>query len=210
MAAPYFTLASRVEHEVEVKRSRFLCTVAPVASEADARAFVDGIARRYGDATHNCSAYVLGDGRTRRADDDGEPGGTAGIPMLEMLVRRGLGDVAAVVTRYFGGVKLGAGGLIRAYGGTVGATLDRAELVEMVPARVVEVTVDHDRAGRLENDLRASPYRVLSVEYGARVRVEVAVREPELAGFADWVATRTGGGATTTPGEAMYLRAPGL
>lgn len=134
MAAPYRTIRGIVEHEIEIRRSRFVCALAPAATEEAAREFVAERRRLYADATHNCSAYVVGES-VRRADDDGEPGGTAGTPMLEMLTRRGFADVAAVVTRYFGGVLLGAGGLARAYGGAVGETLDRAEVVEMVPRR---------------------------------------------------------------------------
>ncbi|WP_449063111.1 YigZ family protein [Planomonospora algeriensis] len=206
MAEPYLTLDDPVEHEIEIKRSRFICAIAPASSEEEARDFVAGRRELYPDATHNCSAYVIGDRRLQKADDDGEPGGTAGTPMLETLLRRGLGDVATVVTRYFGGVKLGAGGLVRAYGGAVGRTLDLVVPVEMVPARVVTVTVDHVRAGRLENDLRISPYEVREVVYGARVGLEVAVRESELEVFPDWVATLTAGQAVIEPGETVYLR----
>ncbi|GAA4228328.1 putative YigZ family protein [Streptosporangium album] len=207
MAEPYLTLEDVIEHEIEIKRSRFICAVAPVASEEAAREFLAGRRRLHGDATHNCSAYVIGGDRpAQRADDDGEPGGTAGTPMLETLLRRGLGDVAAVVTRYFGGVKLGAGGLVRAYGSSVGKTLDLASLVGMVPARVMSVTVDHVQAGRLENDLRVSPYEVRGVVYGAEVGFQVAVREADLAVFPDWVATLTAGRAEVETGETVYLR----
>ncbi|GAA3072543.1 YigZ family protein [Streptosporangium carneum] len=207
MAEPYLTPESLTEHEIEIKRSRFVCALAPVSSEEAARAFVAGRRELHADATHNCSAYVIGgDRRLQKADDDGEPGGTAGTPMLETLLRRGLGDVVAVVTRYFGGVKLGAGGLVRAYGSAVGKTLDLAPLTEMVPAKVMTVTVDHVRAGRLENDLRASPYEVREVGYGAEVAFVVAVREPDLVVFPGWVATLTAGQAAVEPGETVYLR----
>ncbi|MEU0518126.1 YigZ family protein [Streptosporangium sp. NPDC006007] len=207
MAEPYLTPENVTEHEIEIKRSRFLCAVAPVSSEAAARAFVAECRGIYADAGHHCSAYVIGgDRRLQKADDDGEPGGTAGTPMLETLLRRGFGDTVAVVTRYFGGVKLGAGGLVRAYGSAVGKTLDLAPLVEMVPARLMTVTVDHVQAGRLENDLRVSPYEVREVAYGDEVGFRVAVREPESAAFPGWVATLTAGRATVGAGETVYLR----
>ncbi|GAA3011808.1 YigZ family protein [Streptosporangium longisporum] len=206
MPEPYLTPRETVEHEIEIKRSRFLCAVGPAPSEEAAREFVAGRRRLYGDATHNCSAYVIGGDRgVQRADDDGEPGGTAGTPMLETLLRRGVADAVAVVTRYFGGVKLGAGGLVRAYGSSVGKTLDVTPLVEMVPAQVMTVTVDHVRAGRLENDLRASPYEIREVAYGAEVGFRVAVRERDLAAFPGWVATLTAGRAGVEPGEAVHL-----
>ncbi|GAA2887483.1 YigZ family protein [Streptosporangium fragile] len=207
MHEPYLTPEHLTEHEFEIKRSRFLCAVAPASSEEAAREFVAGRRRLYGDATHNCSAYVIGgDRRIQRADDDGEPGGTAGTPMLETLLRRGISDAVTVVTRYFGGVKLGAGGLVRAYGSAVGKTLDLTPLVEMVPARVVTVTVDHVRAGRLENDLHASPYEVREVGYGAEVAFRVAVRESDLPAFPGWIATLTAGRAAVEEGETVHLR----
>ncbi|MBB2915427.1 putative YigZ family protein [Streptosporangium becharense] len=206
MREPYLTPEDVTEHEIEIKRSRFLCAVGPARSEEEARRFVAGRRSLYGDATHNCSAYVIGGDRgIQRADDDGEPGGTAGTPMLETLLRRGLSDVVTVVTRYFGGVKLGAGGLVRAYGSSVGKTLDLTPLTEMVPARVMTVTVDHIRAGRLENDLRASPYEVREVVYGAEVGFRVAVREADLPTFPGWIATLTAGRAEIEAGEPVHL-----
>ncbi|GAA0394320.1 YigZ family protein [Microbispora corallina] len=204
MAAPYRTIRNVIEHETEVRRSRFLCALAPAPSEEAVREFVAARRRLHADATHNCTAYVLGTGQ-RRADDDGEPGGTAGTPMLEMLTRRGFADVVAVVTRYFGGVLLGAGGLARAYGGAVGEALDRAEVVEMVPATLVAVSIDHGHAGRLENDLRASPYALRGVDYGARVTFEVAVAEDGVPEFERWLATATAGRAAAGFGELVYL-----
>lgn len=201
---PYLTISDVIEHETEVRRSRFICALAPVATEEAARSFVADRRRTYADATHNCSAYVIGT-RLQKADDDGEPGGTAGTPMLEMLTRRGFADVVAVVTRYFGGVLLGAGGLARAYGGAVGETLDHAKVVTMIPATVASVTIDHAHAGRLENDLRASPYALRSVDYGAHVGFEVTVPQDGISGFVDWLATITAGRATATLGAVVFM-----
>jgi uncharacterized YigZ family protein len=204
VTAPYRTIKNVIEHESEIRRSRFLCALAPAATEEAARAFIAERRRLYADATHNCTAYVIGT-RLRKADDDGEPGGTAGTPMLEMLARRGFADIVAVVTRYFGGVLLGAGGLARAYGGAVGEALDRAEVVEMVPAAVVTVSIDHGHSGRLENDLRASPYTLRGVDYGARVTFEVAVAQDAVPGFEQWLATATSGRAAMDVGDLVYL-----
>ncbi|GAA1018118.1 YigZ family protein [Acrocarpospora pleiomorpha] len=201
---PYTTVSEVVEHETEVRRSRFLCALAPAGSEEEARAFI--AARRRADASHNCTAYVIGT-RIRKADDDGEPGGTAGTPMLDVLIRRGFADVVAVVTRYFGGVLLGAGGLVRAYGGVVGETLDRASPITMVPARLVTVTIDHAHAGRLENDLRVSGHPPRGVDYGNQVAFEVAVTESGLPGFTDWLATATAGRAAAAPGAGLHVPA---
>ncbi|GII78830.1 YigZ family protein [Sphaerisporangium rufum] len=209
MPQPYLTVTGETEHEIEVRRSRFICALAPVGEPGQAAAFVTARRRAHHAARHTCSAYVLGgDRRTRRADDDGEPSGTAGAPMLEVLVRRGLADTIAVVTRYFGGVLLGAGGLVRAYGGAVAAALDRADLVTMVPARVVTVRVEHALAGRLENELRTAGHAVRGVSYGAEVTAEVGVGLDRLPGFAGWAAAVTAGRARVTPGPLVYVPAP--
>lgn len=206
MAQPYLTLKTPIEHETEVRRSRFICAAAPVGSVEEAVAFIAERRRLHLGATHNCTAYVIGE-RVQKGDDDGEPGGTAGTPMVQALVGRGFSDVVAVVTRYFGGVLLGAGGLVRAYGGAVTETLDRAESVRMVPARVLRVAVAHDQAGRVENDLRASRHPVREVVYGAEVTFTVAVGEDEVEAFVDWVATLTAGRAEVVAGEAIHVPA---
>lgn len=194
VAKPYLTLSSVVEHEIEVRRSRFLCAIAPVKDVAGALAFVAERRALHASATHNCSAYVIGE-RVAKGDDDGEPGGTAGTPMLQALVGRGFSDVVAVVTRYFGGVLLGAGGLVRAYSGAVTETLDRAEPVRMTPAKLVRVAVAHDQAGRVENDLRASSFEVVEAEYGAEAVFGVAVEVERVGVFEEWVASLTAGRA---------------
>ncbi len=149
------TIAAPRTRELVVKKSRFIANIAPVHSVAEAEEVIAAARRRHGDARHHCTAMVTGvAGEQARSSDDGEPSGTAGIPMLEVLRRRGLTDVVAVVTRYFGGVKLGAGGLIRAYSTAVSYALDEARLLhrrELIEARV---DVPHVEAGRIDNALR--------------------------------------------------------
>src|SRR5437868_2510672 len=205
MAAPYLTIDTPIEHENEVRRSRFVCAIAHVESAAEAAAFIAERRALHAGGTHNCKAYVVGQ-RLQKGDDDGEPGGTAGTPMVQALVGRGFNDVVAVVTRYFGGVLLGAGGLVRAYGSAVTETLDRVEPVRMVPATLMRVLADHTQAGRLENDLRASAYTVREVSYGAEVCFAVAVGADQVAGFEDWVATLTAGRAKVIRGEDIHVR----
>lgn len=172
----YLTVARPALAEVEVKRSRFLCRIARVATEEQARAVVEQERKTHWDARHHCSAFVLGpSAEVQRSSDDGEPSGTAGAPMLEVLRGRGLSDVVAVVTRYFGGVLLGAGGLVRAYSEAVRAGLDEAGVRERRLLRLYDVEVPHADAGKLEHGLRAHGVRVLDVEYGAQVRLRLAV-----------------------------------
>ncbi|ASY36055.1 hypothetical protein STTU_6022 [Streptomyces sp. Tu6071] len=201
----YLTLAREGSHETEINRSRFLCTLAPVADEDEAQAFLARVRAAHADASHNCWAYVLGAGASvQKASDDGEPGGTAGVPMLQMLTRRELRYVAAVVTRYYGGVKLGAGGLIRAYGGVVGETLDRLGTVTRRRYRLATVTVDHQRAGKIENDLRSTGRSVREVRYGERVSIDLGIPGTELDAFRAWLADATAGTAELTLGGEAY------
>ncbi|WP_438484285.1 YigZ family protein [Streptomyces sp. S186] len=205
MQDQYRTPAREGVHEIEISKSRFLCALAPVATEEEAQDFIARVRREHPTARHHCFAYVLGaDGGIQKASDDGEPGGTAGVPMLQMLVRREVRYAVAVVTRYFGGIKLGAGGLIRAYGGVVGEALDVLGTVTRQRFRLATVTVDHQRAGRLENDLRTTGRAVREVAYGAEVRIEVGLPEAEVDGFRAWLADTTAGTARLELGGEAY------
>lgn len=195
--------------EIEIRRSRFICAVGRVTGEDEAAAFIGARRREHRTATHNCTAYVLGEhAELGKSSDDGEPAGTAGVPMMEVLHRRGLTDVVAVVTRYFGGVKLGAGGLVRAYGQSVAAALDEVGVVERVPVTIVTVEVDHTRAGRFVGDLHGRGYRLGEVRYGAGVAQDVHVPADELAVFAHWAAEATAGHAVLTEGASTYVEVP--
>jgi uncharacterized YigZ family protein len=205
MPEQYVTVAGEGVHETEVSRSRFVCALAPAATEEEARAFVARVRAEHPGASHHCWAYVIGaDGGLQKSDDDGEPGGTAGLPMLQMLTRRGIRCAVAVVTRYFGGTKLGAGGLIRAYGGAVGEALDAVGTRVRQRYRLVTVTTDHRRAGRLENDLRSGGRSVREVTYGAEVTIEVGLPEAELEDFRGWLADSTAGTARLAVGGEAY------
>lgn len=204
----YETVETEGVHETEVSRSRFLCTLAPAATEEEAHAVVERVRARHPGADHNCWAYVLGaDAAVQKASDDKEPGGTAGAPMLQMLTRRGVRNAVAVVTRHFGGTKLGAGGLIRAYGGAVGAALDALGTVTRRPYRAATVTVGHDRAGRLESELRGDGYAVREVTYGSEVTMRIALPEDDVDAFRDRLADATAGGAALELGDEE-LRLP--
>ena len=207
MADCYVTVARAVEHEVQFRRSRFICLLAPAGSEEEARARVAARRTERWSASHNCTAFVLGpDSDTQRSSDDGEPSGAAGVPMLEVLNRRGLTDVVAIVTRYFGGVKLGAGGLIRAYGQAVGAAADRAVLVRWQALRTVTVVADHTLAGRLEHELRTAGRRITDVTYSTDVRFELGVDPDDLDRFTGWVDDVTRGAATWHAGDLRFHR----
>ncbi len=197
MTTSYLTVARSGSVEIEVKRSRFLCHVERVADEDDARAVVERIRKQHWDARHHCSAFVLGpDAGVQRSNDDGEPSGTAGAPMLEVLRGREVSDVVAVVTRWFGGVLLGAGGLVRAYGDAVRVTLDEVGVRQRLLMEQYDVVAGHADAGRLESDLRARGVTVLGVDYAAAATLHVAVPAADAAGFASLVGELTGGASS--------------
>ncbi|MCP2166599.1 YigZ family protein [Goodfellowiella coeruleoviolacea] len=193
-------------HEIEINRSRFLCSVARATDERQAEAFIAGVRREHWNATHNCTAFRIGEhAQLQRSSDDGEPAGTAGVPMLEVLRRRGLTDTVVVVTRYFGGVKLGAGGLVRAYGRAVSETIDRVGTLRRRAFTEMAVTTDHAGAGRLEHALREAGHRIAEVDYAAAVRFTVLVPVADEAGFATWLAERTGGRGRAVPGARVLV-----
>ena len=207
----YLTLASPASAELEVKRSRFVCDVAPVPSEEDARAFVESVRSATRDARHHCTAFVLGpDGGTQRSNDDGEPSGTAGAPMLDVLCGQGLTEVVAVVTRWFGGTLLGTGGLIRAYGDAVSAAVDAATVVAYARRDGLVVTVGSADAPRVENALRGHPgCAVTSTTWGATGLVlDVAVEPGTGDSVRGLVGALTAGAGEVTGGPGSWVRVP--
>ncbi|MGW4579262.1 YigZ family protein [Rhodococcus sp. YH1] len=186
--------------ETEIKHSRFLAALRRVDSDTAALAFVEEQRRLYPDARHHCWAFVVGDEpahRAERSSDDGEPGGTAGVPMLQVLHHRDLVNVAVVVTRWFGGIKLGAGGLVRAYSGAVAVAVDAATLVPRERREVFTLAVGHGDAGRVESELRGRGVSVLDVSYTERVVFTVAARD--AAGLRSVVASATAGAGELEP-----------
>lgn len=199
----YLTIARNGEAEIEVKRSRFLCTLERVEDEAAARAVVDRLRKQHWDARHHCSAFVLGADRVlERSSDDGEPAGTAGAPMLEVLRGHrgeGVSDVVAVVTRWFGGTLLGAGGLLRAYGDAVRAALEVTGTRRRSLVRELRLEVDHALAGRVEGELRTRGITVLDTSYAVGVTLLLGVPPDGEAGLHALVAELTSGTAVAEP-----------
>lgn len=172
----YRTIKENGIDEMEIKKSRFICYLKRVESEEEAIAFIDEIKKEHWKATHNCSAYTIGlNDEVQRAHDDGEPSGTAGIPMLEILLKRKLKNVVAVVTRYYGGVKLGAGGLIRAYGGSVNDAVDKVGIVERQLQQLIDVTVTYPQSGHVEHSLREANYTIQDISYTENITYHCVV-----------------------------------
>jgi uncharacterized YigZ family protein len=207
------TIAEPVEHTLEIKRSVFLAHLAPVADLAEAEAVIARIRKERWDARHHCTALVIGAHADRqRSSDDGEPAGTAGVPMLEVLRRRGVTDVVAVVSRWFGGTLLGAGGLVRAYGSAVSAALDEALILERALRTRVSLDVPHAEAGRILAFLHqwAETHDAVldSPAYGPVATLALWVDADQLDPLAAELAALTDGAAIPRLGEVRVVDLP--
>ena len=179
----YLIPAKEGTSEYIEKKSRFLGLIIPVTTEAEARAQLDAVKKREYDARHNCWAYILHSGQ-KRYSDDGEPQGTAGQPILNVLEREGVQDVLCVVTRYFGGILLGAGGLCRVYTKAAKDALDDAGLSELRPWSVLQLDCPYALFERVKLELEKRGGTVISSEYGAQIALTAALPEPEETVFA--------------------------
>lgn len=162
--------------ELEEKKSRFIATTLPVSSQEEALEFIEKMKKKYWDARHNCFAYVLGDRHEiQRFSDDGEPGGTAGKPMLDVLLGEDIHNIAVVVTRYFGGTLLGTGGLVRAYSGAVKEGLAASVILEKQQGQNFLLTADYSDLGKVQYLLLNQNIPILSEDYGAEVSFQVLI-----------------------------------
>lgn len=166
MLHQYYTVKETGTYEFTIQKSRFIGHVQRVKSEGEAQDFVQLIKKQHHAATHNCSAYVIGDNNdAQKANDDGEPSGTAGIPMLDVLTKLDLKNTAVVATRYFGGIKLGAGGLIRAYSSITSETIQHIGIVQGDLMQGFSVSIAYPLLGKVENQLRNSSYILHDIQY---------------------------------------------
>lgn len=181
------TIQKDCRTEIVIEKSRFICTLKKVGSEAEAQEFIKSIKKEFWDATHNCSAYIIND-MQQRSSDDGEPSGTAGVPMLEVLRKKSLTGVAAVVTRYFGGIKLGAGGLVRAYTNSVVQAVEEAGLARRVEMAVFALSAPPGEAGRIMNKLyNQNIFTVNGAQYGERVQILLYMKQEQQAEAEAWL-----------------------
>ena len=178
----YVTIAQRVEDDFFERKSQFIGYIAPVSSEEEALAFLAEIRAKHRDARHNCFAYILQNG-VKRASDDGEPQGTAGVPIMEVVEREGLTDVIVVVTRYFGGILLGAGGLVRAYAHAAKLAVDAAQRKVMSPAVLVEMQMDYNQYGRINNVLSKYTAIVQDTAFTDMVTMRILFIERDVEAF---------------------------
>ena len=178
----YVTIAQRAEDDFFERKSQFIGYIAPVSSEEEALAFLAEIRAKHRDARHNCFAYILQNG-VKRASDDGEPQGTAGVPIMEVVEREGLTDVIVVLTRYFGGILLGAGGLVRAYAHAAKLAVDAAQRKVMSPAVLVEMQMDYNQYGRINNVLSKYTAIVQDTAFTDMVTMRILFIERDVEAF---------------------------
>ena len=184
------------EGELVEKKSRFIATVRPVKSEAEAAAFIEEMRKKYWNASHNCTAFCVGrNNELTRCSDDGEPGGTAGRPMLDVLLGEGIHNVCVVVTRYFGGTLLGTGGLVRAYSGAVKEGLKNSIILDKRPGREAAVTCDYNGLGKLQYIAGQMKLPVLDIQYTDIVAARLMLPEADVDAFVKKVTEATNGKA---------------
>ena len=207
MAKNYKTIKADGSMEWEIKKSRFLCHLKRVNTEEEAKAFIQSIKKEHWKANHNCSAYLIGNNsEIQRSSDDGEPSGTAGVPMLEVLKKNELINVCAVVTRYFGGIKLGAGGLIRAYAHSVSEGLQAVGLVVGKSQQEVFLEIDYSLLGKLQNSL--DDKMIKDTLFTDKVTVICAVDEEQVPDFEAEMIDLLQGQVTISLGEIGYHEVP--
>lgn len=205
----YKTTAENGTASYEIQKSRFIAYTSHVETEAEARDFVTTIKKKHFDARHNCSAWVLGaDSSQQKSNDDGEPGGTAGNPILESIKQHGLTNVVVVVTRYFGGIKLGAGGLIRAYSHTASLGLEATPCLEVKPFCLMEAEMDYSLLGTVENWIRNKELRTGETAYLDKVTVRLLVEPADCETISTELTNLTAAQCKITIHQPEYMSLP--
>lgn len=206
MKESYTTVKNSAAAEITEKRSRFIASVRPVSNEAEALEFLNGLKQKYWNATHNVYAYIIEENNIMRYSDDGEPGGTAGLPVLEILKKECLTNIIVVVTRYFGGVLLGTGGLVHAYSKSAKAGVEAAGITEMILCRRIDAEVDYTFLGKLQNELsKRSDVICGDALYTDKVSVPVYVPVQSADRFCAAITDKLNGQISLSPRETKYI-----
>ena len=206
----YISIAAAAEAELIEKKSRFIGHIAPAATEAEAQAFLDQVRAKYRDANHNVYALQIGSmNEVQRANDDGEPAGTAGRPVLEALKKADLHNIILVVTRYFGGTLLGSGGLVRAYGKAAQLAIEAAQLVEVKPAQMCSITFNYSLLGKMESAVAEQQLQVIDKSYGEDICFLMALPVDQLASLRQaWLDLSAGTIQLQELGERIEIKLP--
>jgi uncharacterized YigZ family protein len=205
MTENYKILYRGGEAEIVEKKSRFIATIRPVESEEEANAFIEEMRKKYWDARHNCSAWVIGDrGQMSRCSDDGEPAQTAGRPMLDVLLGAGVRNICVVVTRYFGGTLLGTGGLVRAYSSAVQEGLKASVIVEKKLGRKLVITTDYTGLGKIQYTAAQENLTILDTQYTDQVVMTLLVPVASVDRIQKLLTEKTNGKAEILLDDTLY------
>jgi len=205
----YLTIHGYGEKTILIRKSEFIGYAKNVTTEETAVQFIESIKKKHWNATHNCSAYVIGaHDEIQKANDDGEPSGTAGKPILEVIKKNNLKDTVIVVTRYFGGILLGAGGLIRAYGQAAGEAIQAAGIIERTLHTIISIQTDYTWLGKIENELKNRNYAIKKIDYLDKVTMHVLVEVNQEDHFESFMTNLTNGQAILSRGEQAYIDLP--
>ena len=192
--------------DFEIKKSKFISHAKHIETEDEAREFIQQIKKKFFDATHNCSAWILGEnGDKQKSNDDGEPGGTAGNPILETIKKNELTNICVVVTRYFGGIKLGAGGLIRAYSHAAALAIQTAEILQMQTFKKISVIVEYNFLATVENFLRQKKISVENISYAEDVTLNILIAPNEVENFLSEITEITAANFLSEVGEEILI-----
>lgn len=202
----YRTVLGEGVDELIEKRSRFIATVKPVKTEAEALEFLEALRKKYWDAGHNVYAYIIEDNNIQRYSDDGEPAGTAGMPVFDMIKKEGLSNLIVVVTRYFGGILLGTGGLVHAYSKAAKLGIEAAKPVTMVLCREITVSSDYSLLGKVQSEICAQNYMMGETEYADAVKVKAYVPESSVEKFIADLIDKTNGRVGIEKGDVGYAK----
>lgn len=201
----YFTIRNEGQDEFEEKKSIFIGYAKRVESEEEAKAYVDLIKSKHKDATHNVYAYIVGENALiQRYSDDGEPQGTAGIPVLEVIKKNGITNVAVVVTRYFGGTLLGAGGLVRAYSKGASIAIENAVIVEKVLGHNLDISIDYDLLGKVQYTCAQNQWHIENIGYTDMVTLRILAEEHKAEIIMNKITELTSGKSTYKLGDKNF------
>lgn len=209
MLETYLTVQTHGQAELTIQKSRFIGHIKRTETEEEAQEFIKQIKKEHSQATHNCSAYLIGEhDQIQKANDDGEPSGTAGVPMLEVLKKNQLKDTTVVVTRYYGGIKLGAGGLIRAYSKSTSEALKATGIVKRQLMKNISITVEYPLLGKIENELHQKNHMIVEIDYLEHVTFNVVVAVDQVESFTEWIINLTSDNATIEVKKEQYIEMP--
>lgn len=209
MENKFLTIANNGSHEINIKKSKFIASISRVNSETEAKEFIQNISLANKKANHNCFAYLIGKhDEIQRESDNGEPSGTAGVPILEVLKKNNLHDTVIVVTRYFGGIKLGAGGLIRAYSNSASQVIEQTGIVEKILQTRIKLTVSYKMNDKLQYFLQKNDFIIYDTQYGKEIEITTAVAANQIETFQNKITNLLAGDVKIKKEHDEYFEIP--